>query len=192
VKEIIILGMGATMIKCPYDVEVWAVNQTYKVARKVDKLFITDPRYNFKNQNNHNWDELNSLNIPIVSLHKFPELKRFVRFPYDRIVERFGIQDSEYFSNTICYMVAYALYKGYKKIRLYGVDLATSTEYILEKGGVEFWLGIAIGMGVKVENTKGSMVLKTPNGVPYGHKYSVNMKEVDPYDLCKGNTKSGG
>ena len=163
-KEIIILGMGATMIKCPYDVEVWAVNQTYKVARKVDKLFITDPRYNFKN----------------------------VRFPYDRIVERFGIQDSEYFSNTICYMVAYALYKGYKKIRLYGVDLATSTEYILEKGGVEFWLGIAIGMGVKVENTKGSMVLKTPNGVPYGHKYSVNMKEVDPYDLCKGNTKSGG
>ncbi len=183
-KEVIILGMGSTMIKCPYDAEVWAMNQTYKIAKRIDKLFITDPRLNFESKDNHNFEELNKLGIPIVSLHILPEIKNFVHFPYDEIVEEFH---SEFFTNTVCYMVAYAIYEKYDKIRLYGIDMATGMEYVLERGGVEFWLGVAVGRGIKIENTKGSMLCKPPKGIPYGKPYFVNMREVDPENLCKMN-----
>jgi hypothetical protein len=182
-KSVILLGMGATMIKCPYDTEVWGVNQVYRMAKRLDKLFITDGRYRPNGEVAWKWDELNSLEIPIVSLHRFPEIKKLVRYPYNKIVERF---QTEFFTNSICYMIAYALYKNYEKISMYGIDMATSMEYILERGGIEFWVGYAKGLGVKIENTNGSMVCKTPMGIPYGHKYAVNMKEVDPYNLMKG------
>ncbi len=189
-KTVILLGMGSTMLKCPYDCETWGVNFGYRTARYLDKLFITDRRINFNGKPNHNFDELNALNIPIVSLHKFPEIKKFVRYPYDKIVERFDGLGKEFFTNSICYMIAYALYKGYKKIKMYGIDMATSMEYILERGGIEYWVGRAEGMGVIVENTRGSMVCKTPMGVPYGHKLAVNMKEVDPFGLVSGKARN--
>jgi len=189
-KQVIILGMGATSIKCTYDCEIWGVNQVYRTAKRLDKLFITDPKNKPDGTLAWDWESLNKLDIPIVSLHRFSELKRLVHYPYDKIVERFDGMGKEFFTNTICYMIAYALYKGYNKIRMYGVDMATSMEYILERGGIEYWVGRAEGMGVKVECAKGSMICKTPMGVPYGHKLAVNMREVDPYDLCKGGKPS--
>lgn len=181
-KTVTLLGMGSTMLKCRYDTdEVWGVNSVYKMAKKLDKLFITDPKLNYYDKPNHDFAELNALNIPIVSLHKFKELKKLVHYPYDKIVARWG---SEFFTNSICYMVAYALYNDYKLIKMCGIDMATSMEYILERGGIEFWVGVGTGMGVKFDITKQSMVCKPPMGIPYGHKLSVNMKEVDPYGLC--------
>ena len=181
-KEITILGMGSTMIKCSYTGEIWAMNQTYKVAKRIDKLFITDPRLNFKSEPNHNFDELNSLDIPIISLHHFSEIKNFVHYPYDEIVEEFK---TDFFTDTVCYMLAYAIHEGYEKIHMYGIDMATQMEYMIERGGVEFWVGMAMGRGIEVTNTKGSMVCKPVMGVPYGQKAFVDMKTVDPYNLLK-------
>jgi len=189
-KEVIILGMGATMIKCKYDGEVWGVNKVYKMAKRLDKLFITDGRKQPDRSDSWNFEELNALDIPIVSLHRFKEIKKLVHYPYHKIVEQFDGMGSEFFTNSICYMIAYALYKGYKKIRMYGIDMATSMEYILERGGIEYWVGRAEGMGVKVENTKGSMVCKPAMGVPYGHKLAVDMRTVDPYGLLKGKQRA--
>ena len=188
-KSCTILGMGATMIKCPYDNEVWGVNQVYRMAKRLDKLFITDGRKRPDGTDSWDFDDLNKLNIPIVSLHNFPEIKKLVRYPYNKIIEKFDGMGREFFTNSICYMIAYALYKGYDEIKLYGVDMATSMEYILERGGIEYWIGRAEGLGVKITNTQGSMVCKTPMGIPYGFKYAVNMREVDPYKLLKGKTR---
>jgi len=189
-KSVTILGMGATSIKCPYEGEIWGVNQVYKTAKRLDKLFISDRKNKPGGGVAWDFESMNKINIPIVSLHRFNELKNLVHYPYDRIVEKFDGMGKEFFTNTICYMLAYALYKGYEKIRMYGVDMATSMEYILERGGIEYWVGRAEGMGVKVEVTKGSMICKTPMGIPYGRKLAVNMREVDPYDLCNPKAKA--
>ena len=84
-KTVYIVGMGSTMIKCDYseDVEIWSMNMAYRVCKRIDKLFLTDPRYNFSGKPNHNWEEINSLDIPVVSLHQFPELKNLIPYPYE-------------------------------------------------------------------------------------------------------------
>jgi len=185
-KSVILLGMGATMVKCPYDDETWGVNKVYHMAKKLDKLFITDRRYFPDGSNSWNFDELNALDIPIVSLHRFREIKRLSLYPYNRIVEKFG---TEFFTNSICYMLAYAIYKKYKKIRMYGIDMVGQIEYQIERGGIEYWVGRAEGMGIEVTNTKASMVCKTAMGVPYGFKYKYDIKEMDPFNVLKAYKK---
>ena len=92
-------------------------------------------------------DRINKLRVPLVAPFKYEEIPLSEAFPIQECVKTFGMP---YFSNTISYMIAYALLKGAKEISLYGINQASSSEYFYERDGVTFWLGIAIGLGVKV------------------------------------------
>lgn len=100
---------------------------------------------------------LNKLDIPIVSFWSAPGVKKFEPYPLWDIVSEFK---SDYFTNSFSYMLAYAIWLGcYKKIWLYGVDMSAQHElYRNERGGVEYWIGMAKGRGIDVEISKGSSV----------------------------------
>lgn len=101
---------------------------------------------------------INNMRIPLVAPFKYEEIPLSEAFPLEECVKEFGLP---YFTNTICYMIAYALLKGAREIELYGVNQAGSHEYMEERGGVEYWIGIANGMGVNVTiNGKDSQLLK--------------------------------
>lgn len=90
---------------------------------------------------------INNMRIPLIGPYKYAEIPLSETFPLKECVKQFG---APYFSNTISYMIAFALLNGAKEIELFGVNQAGSSEYFYEKAGVEYWLGIAIGRGVKV------------------------------------------
>lgn len=90
---------------------------------------------------------INKIGCPFIAPLKYAEIPKSEAFPLEEAAKRFGMP---YFSNTIAYMIAYALLKGAKEIDIYGVNQASSAEYFYERSGVEFWLGVAIGSGVKV------------------------------------------
>jgi hypothetical protein len=68
-------------------------------------------------------------------------------YPLDDIIKKYG---SCFFTCTISYMIAYALFIGVKEIELHGVDLNGTREYIAERPSVFYWLGLAEGLGVKI------------------------------------------
>lgn len=157
-KELIILGKGPSRAFCPFDAEVWGVNQVcemipHEECKRITKLFAFDDLPLMI-------EGMKATGIPIYSWQDFADKE----YPYDEIVSRFR----DYFTNTITYMIALAVYEGYEKLRLYGVDQRVETEYANEKGGVEFWLGVAIGQGIKVEISQGSSLFKTKTGRRYG------------------------
>lgn len=90
---------------------------------------------------------INNLKCRFIAPFKYDEIPLSEAFPVDECVRQFG---APYFTNTICYMIAHALMNGAKEIELFGVNQASSSEYFYEKAGVEYWLGIANGRGVKV------------------------------------------
>jgi len=193
-KEVIILGTGPTAVQCPYDCEVWGVNGAYQLKYKVpntkdkfrmDKLFLTHTLFREEGLMNFDVEAMTELGCPIISLHKIRWLKTYP-YPYRRIAEKFK---TEFFTSSIGYMLAYALDKQYTKLRLYGIDMITRQEYLLEKGGVEFWLGYAMGLGCEVFVAPGSAVLVTQTGKPYAQKIEYDLKMVDPYNLLKGGKK---
>lgn len=114
---------------------------------------------------------INQMQIPLIAPYKYEEIPLSEPFPLEKVVKEFG---KPYFTNTIAYMIAFALINGVKEIELFGVNQAGSHEYAEEKGGVEYWLGIAIGRGVKVTiNGKNSQLLRYKgrygNDMMYGY-----------------------
>jgi hypothetical protein len=88
-------------------------------------------------------------------------------YPIKEVVDYFG---TDYFTNTVDYALALAIFKGFTEIDLYGVNMAWESEYSYEKPGVEFWIGQAMGRRIKVNVFgKESTILKTKDGLMYGY-----------------------
>src|SRR3990167_2163638 len=126
--------------------------------------------------------KINKLGCPLIAPYVYAEIPKSEAFPIHEVVKEFGIP---YFSNTICYMIAYALLKGVKEIDIFGVNQAGSHEYAEEKGSVEYWIGVAVGRGVKVTiNGKDSGLLRYKgrygNGLLYG--YLKNYEQIKEFE----------
>lgn len=103
-------------------------------------------------------ERINKMGCPLIAPCRYAEIQNSHAFPLEEAVAKFG---TPYFSNTIAYMVCFALLQGAKEIEFFGVNQAGAHEYTEEKGSVEYWIGIAVGMGVKVTiNGKDSQLLK--------------------------------
>ncbi|KKN36495.1 hypothetical protein LCGC14_0773180 [marine sediment metagenome] len=217
VKEIIILGTGNSCIYCDFVGEVWGVNGAYYIKKRMpekhqdkfhlEKLFMCDFMWSAEGQLNFHLGEINNLKkeygAELISLHPMKLGKHKLEckyFPYKRIVKKFS---SDYFTDTITYMIAYALdkYSVVKenehgvlrpeltrplRLKFAGVDMCTTLEYQVSKGGVEFWVSKAHTMGAEIEITPGSQILKNPRGVPYGHRRKYKIKDIDPYGVLDG------
>ena len=103
-------------------------------------------------------ERINTLKVPLITPYRYEEIPTSQAFPLEACVQKFGLP---YFTNTICFMIAFALLNGAKEIDIFGVNQASSSEYTDERGGVEYWIGIAAGRGVLVTiNGKDSQLLK--------------------------------
>ena len=190
--ELTICAMGATRSICPFDTETWSCNMGYWQIFQLDghfsKSFLTHIQVRDVNgKPAFNWDDFNKMaeaGVGVYNTHRVRGLNSKL-YPFKKLSKKF---DTEYFSNTISYMFAFALDKGYKMIHLYGCDMMTRDEYAWEKGGIEFWLGVANGMGVKYTLSEGSSLLKTITGKPYGVKYFF-MKDIDPTGALRREIK---
>ncbi len=219
-NELIILGMGTTRRQCLFNdnnIEIWSCNTGYSQIAEMNgyihKIFMSHNQHvkligkedgTVIRGNAYNIAQFNLLaehGVEIYNIHKIRGMKMKM-YPLKRIDRKLGANG--FFSNTISYMLAYAIDKstrvvdgevvlrkdGLKKIYIYGVDMLTKDEYELEKGGIEYWIGYARGLGIKVEIAKESALCKTCTGKPYGVKF-FNLKDIDPWSMfdCPGKEK---
>ena len=163
---VIILGKAVTGKECPFDAdEVWGVNnvadQPEFAGKKIHKLFAFDLL-------DKDYTDLMKKNAPICSWQDYGDVK----FPLEEVRARFK---TDYFTNTVSYMVAYAIFIGVKKIGIYGVDVAFGAPYAQENRGVEYWIGRAVEAGIEVVAPVQSQLMRTISGVIYGVKDACNV-----------------
>jgi len=89
---------------------------------------------------------------------KWPEVPDATVYPIDAIVKKFP---NKYFTNSVSYMIAMALAEGCSELGLWGVDMALSSEYSAQRPSVEFFIGIAVGMGVVLHLPPDTSLLKS-------------------------------
>ena len=157
-KKIYVLGTGSgwELAKEPTDATIYCLNDYVRqevYGIKPDILFMLDI-LDEKPQVISGQDDLgaiirriNNMQVRFIAPYKYEEIPLSEPFPLDEAVKTFGYP---YFSNTICYMICFAMLQGAEEIHLFGVNQASSKEYGEEKGGVEYWIGQALGRGIKV------------------------------------------
>ena len=159
------------------DFEIWGLNQLYMafnpahnlpaIAERADRWFQIHSRQSYdantlRDHSHHDW-MAKETRFPIYMQDKHPDIPMSVRFPKEKIMAEFG----SYFTNSISWEIALAVMEGFKEIHLYGVDMATHSEYAYERPSVEFFLGWARGRGIKLVVPERCDLLKTLWLYPY-------------------------
>lgn len=170
-KKVCIMGFAPSWKETPFenqDYEIWTLNEAYKLAEQQPK-FRADRWFEIHDRNSpsKNTEEhmafLRQCPCPVYMWQHYDDIPNSVKFPKDDVVEFFskrGCSGSEYFTNSISWFVALAIYEGYEEILITGVDMAQDSEYQAQRPSVEFWIGYAEGMGIKVTIPPTSDILK--------------------------------
>lgn len=129
-KKVAIIGKLNTRFKCPYDKpdwDIWGINK---------KEWETLPfKVNL-------WFDLH--------FEPFSKGQDFTRdnFPFEEIEKMIG---GHYFNNTVSYVIAYAIYKGYEEIALYGMRFDAPAEKLIKQyENVRELIFFAKGKSIKV------------------------------------------
>jgi len=161
-SKLSIIGKGFGWELAPYDVESWGATQL-NLRRSVDMVVDMNDYSNDRWGEQETYEALVSreratvCGIPYLDLESYPFLE---------VVESL---ETDYFSNTIDFMMALAIYRGKQEINLYGVNMAHETEYASQKPGVDFWCGYAMGRGIKVKVYGNSAIMRSPDDLVYGY-----------------------
>ncbi len=108
----------------------------------------------------------------------FPHAKTF---PAQEMVNKFG---GDFFTSSFAWMMAFAIARGYKEIGLFGVDMASKDEYILQRQGFFFWLKLARDSGIKVTIPPESDLIESPGlygyseATRFGRKMNARKQEL--------------
>jgi hypothetical protein len=125
-----------------------------------------------------------------VFLHEVdPEIPNSVRYPIEDVTADLGanifrqsVKDGSrvdcgtrpYYDSSIAYELALAIHWRPKEIMLVGVDLNTASEYVWQRSGVSFYLGLAAGRGIDVVLPDNCPLL---DGQLYGRGYLAEAGE---------------
>jgi hypothetical protein len=102
-------------------------------------------------------------------------------YPAREMVQEFG---SYFFTSSFAWMMALAITKGAKEIALFGVDMASKDEYILQRSGGHYFIQEAAKRGIKVILPKESDLMQPPGlygyaeGTHFLRKISVREQEI--------------
>jgi hypothetical protein len=146
-------------------------------AKRVDLLIQLHASPIWRNHNNLNHGRQQSLEsgeksnshydwlqrvheFPIYMQDHFEDVPSSVKYPIDEIISSLlpnlkreygkGVQQVENFTSSFAYAMALAIYQGVKKIEIYGIEMTSDTEYVRQRPGGYFWIGLATGKGIEV------------------------------------------
>lgn len=123
-------------------------------------------------------DWLHNTNFEIIMQDEFKDIKHSLKYPLDDILIDYN---SRYFLCSFSYMIALAMKMKYTQIHFYGVNMLFNDDYI-QKYNMEYWLGRAEQLGLKLFFTENCDLLKC--GALYGYE-AVNTLGVYQYRYMK-------
>jgi hypothetical protein len=187
-RKVAILGFADSYAVAPFEdpsVEIWGINELHRYLVRWDRWFELHARANFEIKGNRDQEaHVNWLRAqkpvghpehkPVYMRERFADIPAGVVLPLEALAERFFGQHGwpPYFTSSIAFMLALAIYEGRDAqhrpisedavgwIGLYGIDLASDTEYAEQRPCAEYLIGLARGLGIEVVIADGAALLR--------------------------------
>ena len=125
---------------------------------------------------------LKSLKIPVY-MQDQRYVPNAVTYPKDEMLAIFG---RDFFTSSFAWMMALAISKMKEgdELMLFGIDMASRDEYILQRPGFYFFKHMATQKGIKVSAPFESDIMQPPglygfsDATPFGRKMAARDKEI--------------
>jgi len=139
------------------DCDIWVFNEALKEewCKRADGVFqmhlpeIWRSTANRNDPKHYEWLKSNQ-DVDIYMTEAFEDVPKSIKYPLSDILSRFPTT-KRYFTSSVSYALALAIFKGYERIEIYGVEMETGTEYGHQRVGVAYWIGVADGLGIETE-----------------------------------------
>ena len=177
-KQVALCGFAESYKDAPFDnpaIEIWGLNELHKYLPRWNRWFevhddetlgVSKRDLSEGEMKRHlDWLSRDHGDKPIYMQPQFcgGRFPNAVPLPLEALVARF--KRGKYYTSSIAYMLAVAIMDGYDWIGLYGIDLASDTEYGDQRPCAEYYTGVADGMGLEVVIAPGAAMCKA------GHLY---------------------
>lgn len=174
--KVAIVGAGPGREAAPFDDPEWVVFALNEIAQpRFDVHFELHPRAVQSPRDMYCLRNISSPTYVIDPSEWAPgEVPNAVRYPIESVLRTFG---RRYFTCTFAYQLALALWCGFETVGVWGCGLynGTARERLVEKGCLDYWIGRAEGLGVRV--VEDSMLAHQPH--LYGYAYDLEVQEVN-------------
>jgi|TARA_R100001530_G_scaffold83109_1_gene57944 hypothetical protein len=138
--------------------EIWGISAMHQHLPRWDRWFEfhdldifvdldNGPMRPFKAAYEGHLEWLGACKGPLYVKELDPRVPHGKLFPWQELVTKFGRGG---FTNSISWLVAFAIKEGYEEIGIWGVDMAQESEYRHQKPGCYFFMGWAQGAGIKM------------------------------------------
>ncbi len=168
-KKVVILGSVPWQLEIldwDQKAEYWAINNMWvqlspermsKITAWFD-LHLTQRRWRRWQYQQEDWLQ-EEHPFPIYMQEKSPLYLASKEFPIKGIGDKLLAENlmwgdepvHKWFGCSHAFMTALAIYQGYKEIEYCGVNLTNPVEVYMERPSFFFWLGYALGQGIKVK-----------------------------------------
>jgi len=173
-KNVAIVAMGQSQIdyhlarthSLTFD-EVWAVNAMIGVLPDVDRAFVLDPMSRFLDTEDAGTmtpmmrNRLPQIQYPIYTCELDDRVPSAEEFPLNALVADLGCA---YFSNTVAYAIAFALWNKVSHLTVFGVDFTYKGNMHFAEAGracCEFWLAKCMDQKIEISVAPRSNLLDT-------------------------------
>lgn len=145
----------------PAEVELWGMNVNHKFMARQDRWFQLHPPVwhglPYYGRTPEHIAFLRDCDVPLYMRFPSPEFPASLPYPYEAVYSSVG---RRYLTSTAAHAVALAIHEEVDEIKLYGVNLASNTEYVEQRPCIEWLLGLAEGRGIKVDVPSAAPMLK--------------------------------
>jgi uncharacterized small protein (DUF1192 family) len=176
--KIAIVGTASTSVhKAPYDNtgwDIWSLGANAEFIPRYDRWFEMHTQRVLKNTGSWNasFEFWGKCGDKLMLGHPCPELPYAKPYPIEEIKAKFG----NYFTSTIAYMIALAIYEDAKEIGIWGIDMMGDEEYARQRPCCEYYLGMARALGINVVIAEESPLLRAER--MYAYEYCELSAEI--------------
>lgn len=173
-KEVCIFGTAPSRVNAPENIESWGTGYCpVYIKRTFSKVFEIH-----KDLPSEHIKRLSDYDCTVYAQEKL-DIKNSKVFPYEELTEYFKDYNGQYFyTSTIAFMIAYAIYLNYDIIHLYGADCREEDGYRTQREAITYWVGVAEGKGVKVNIAKSSELFKIPYIYAYEKENEIVLRAI--------------
>jgi hypothetical protein len=170
------------------DTDIWVFNEAASSpwCKRADAVFqmhtpeIYRSAHNRADPDHWSWLKKDHGPLAVYMQDHDAEVPNSYRYPLDEVAGallpgfRQGVElvQRRYFTSTVAYALALAIFQGYERIMLYGIEMLSDTEYTYQRPCVLFWVGVALGSGIAVDFFSGDEIFDAPL---YGYDGVVTM-----------------
>ena len=159
------------------EIDVWGMNEMHRLPwyplNNATAWFQIHHKDIFTQELDNNVDHWGWLQeehpFPIYMHRVYDDVPSSVKYPLREIqkelihnVYRGEERNKKLFSSTFNYQMAFALYQGYERIELYGIEMLGEGEYSWQREMMGFWIGKADTMGVEIWTPETCALLSQP------------------------------